>query len=351
MTLFDSLSKIAEQIQNQRDLMKTEEATKMVSIRPFIRAMGYDIFNLAEVEPEYTADAHSSGTERVDYVIKREGKPIVLIEAKSADIKLKKNHWKQLHNYFVALDVEFGVLTNGLEYRFFTDLTKRNVMDEEPFLVINMDKLDASSVNALEGFSKARYAPAETVRKIKLSNLLEKELSQPSDDLVKHFAKYVHSGRLSQSIIQEYRPLVKRAWDDLVDQEIARRLRRPQTEDEEEQALPQPEPEVETPTTASLAGTARELPIFANYKGKRFDAIFLLREDVKKVRKNVRYEGEVIAPSQAAKRVIQSVNPHLSGASAGWNFWKFVDPESDQERQIDDLRKDAELVRRLLGGA
>ncbi len=349
MTLFDSLSKIAIQIQSQRRLMKTEEATKMVSIRPFIHALGYDIFNLAEVEPEFTADAHSSGTERVDYVIKRDGKPIILIEAKSADINLNKNHWKQLHNYFVALDAEFGVLTNGIEYRFYTDHNKRNVMDEEPFLVIDMQKLDTTQLNILDGFSKARFAPQETLRKIKISNLLEKELNQPSDEFVKHFAKHVHSGPLFQSKIQAYRPLVKRAWDDLVDQEIARRLRRPEEQDDDE-PVPQPEPEVKKPTMPPLAGTAREIPIFANYKGKRFEAIFLLQEDVKKVRKNVRYEGDVIAPSQAAKRVKQSVNPHLSGARAGWRFWKFVDPETNQERLIDDFRKDAELVRRLLSG-
>ena len=157
-------------------------------------------------------------------MIKRDGKPIILIEVKSAETVLNKHHWKQLHNYFVALDVEFGVLTNGIEYRFYTDLKKRNVMDEEPFLAIDMLKLDQSQINALEGFSKTRYAPDQTVRKIKISNLLEKELNQPSDDFVKHFAKQVYSGSLFQSVIQEFRPLVKRAWDDLVDQEIARRL-------------------------------------------------------------------------------------------------------------------------------
>lgn len=234
MSLFDSLSAISEQIKNQRHLITSEQATILVSIQPFIRALGYDTQNLAEVQPEYTADPHSSGTERVDYVIKRDGKPIMLIEVKAANITLNQHHWKQLHSYFVALDVEFGVLTNGLEYRFYTDTKKNNVMDEEPFLTIDMLKLDASQINILEGFSKSRFAPEQTLRKIKISNLLEKELNQPSDDFVKHFAKQVHSGAIWQTVIQEFRPLVKRAWDDLVDQEIARRLRRPEEEEDEE---------------------------------------------------------------------------------------------------------------------
>ena len=349
MTLFDSLSKISQQIQSQRHLITSEQATILVSIQPFIRALGYDTQNLAEVQPEYTADPRSSGTERVDYVIKRAGKPIMLIEVKSANTTLNQNHWKQLHSYFVSLDVEFGVLTNGIEYRFFTDLNKRNVMDQEPFLVINMDKLDPSRINGLEEFSKARFVPGENLRKIKISNLLEKELNQPSDDFVKHFAKHVHTGPLFQSKIQEYRPLVKRAWDDLVDQEIARRLRRPEEQDDDE-PVPQPEPEDKKPTTSSLAGKVREIPIFSIFQGRRFEAIFLLQEDVKKVRNNVRYEGETKTSSRAGKRVKLSVNPRITGETNGWTFWKFVDPETNQERLIDDFRKDAELVRRLLIG-
>ncbi len=345
MSLFDSLSKISEQIQSQRHLITSEQATILVSIQPFIRALGYDTQNLAEVQPEYTADAHSSGTERVDYVIKRDSKPIILIEVKSAETVLNKYHWKQLHNYFVALDVEFGVLTNGIEYRFYTDLKKRNVMDEEPFLAIDMRNLDPSQINALEGFSKSRYAPDQTVRKIKISNLLEQELNQPSDDFVKHFARQVHSGSLFQSVIQEFRPLVKRAWDDLVDQEIARRLRR---YEELEDSLPelQTEPEIEKPAASKSPGDAVEIPIFAVYKGRRFEATFLLYEEVKTLRKIVRYEGEVLSPSRAGLMAQRTILPSKKSLN-GWTFWMFRDAETNQDRYINDLFNDPELVRRL----
>ncbi len=354
MTLFDSLSKIAIQIQSQRRLMKTEEATKMVSIRPFIRALGYDIFNLAEVEPEFTADAHSSGTERVDYVIKRDGKPIILIEAKSADINLNKNHWKQLHNYFVALDAEFGVLTNGIEYRFYTDHNKRNVMDEEPFLVIDMQKLDTTQLNILDGFSKARFAPQETLRKIKISNLLEKELNQPSDEFVKHFAKHVHSGPLFQSKIQAYRPLVKRAWDDLVDQEIARRLRRHE-QLEEDEPVPQAEPYTSTVSKpAAPLSDVVEVPIFAYHKGQRLEATLLV-DEVMNYHKRVVYivfEGERMSCAAATLKALRTVNPNRKTGKSAWLFWHFRHPVSDEEMPIkiifDDVQNGGPLRQQLL---
>ncbi len=353
MTLYDSLSKIAEQIQSQRSLITSEQATILVSIQPFIRALGYDTQNLAEVQPEYTADPHSSGTERVDYVIKRDGKPIVLIEVKSANTTLNQHHWKQLHSYFVSLDVEFGVLTNGLEYRFFTDTKKPNVMDEEPFLTIDMLKLDASQVNILEGFSKARFAPEQTLRKIKISNLLDKELNQPSDDFVKHFARQVHSGSIWQTVIEEFRPLLKRAWDDLVDQKIARRVRPYDGHVEESPKVkaptspPPPETESLSPTPA-VKGSV-EIPIYGYWRRRRVEATLLINAENPR-RSKVRYEGQLVTPSKAGELFKRSIDSSITGATNGWSFWYFDIPGEDIDPKIGELRTDTDLVRRLLSG-
>src|SRR5690606_20707792 len=43
------------------------------------------------------------------------------------------NHAGQLFRYFHVTAARFGVLTNGLIYRFFTDLEQPNKMDEKPF--------------------------------------------------------------------------------------------------------------------------------------------------------------------------------------------------------------------------
>lgn len=350
MSLLDSLSNIADQIQGQRHLITSEQATILVSIQPFIRALGYDTQNLAEVQPEYTADPHSSGTERVDYVIKRDGKPIMLIEVKSSNTTLNQHHWKQLHSYFVALDVEFGVLTNGLEYRFYTDTKKSNVMDEEPFLTIDMLRLDASQVNVLEGFSKSRFAPEQTLRKIKISNLLEKELSQPSDDFVKHFAKQVHSGSIWQTVIQEFRPLVKRAWDDLVDQEIARRLRRP---DEEEAESPDP---LETDNTNLKDNVHQEsdasakIPVFLRYKGDVLaaEATLTLPPDKHVSFKEViHWKGKDWTVGSSAKAIVYPITAPAKPGMHGFNYWRVIDPLDGTEYAIDKIWKDEALAARL----
>ncbi len=230
MSLNDDLSRIAEQIQQQRHLMRNEEATLQVSIRPFIEALGYNTRNLAEVAPQYTADPRPSGTDRVDYAILRDGSPVILIEAKAANTRLTENNWKQLHDYFNAEEVRFGILTNGIEYCFYTDLKKRNIMDKDPFLTIEMSNLDKRLVAELEYFTKPSFDPERilsSARKLAILQLLSKEFNQPSDDFVKYFAGQVHSGRLSNSQMRDYRQLVQQAWRDLIEQEIARRIQIP----------------------------------------------------------------------------------------------------------------------------
>jgi hypothetical protein len=94
---------------------------------PFIQALGYDVFNPLEVMPEYTCDIGTKKGEKVDYAIMKEGKPIILIECKhwAQNMDLHDN---QLIRYFHVGNAKFGLLTNGIIYRFYTDLEEKNNM-------------------------------------------------------------------------------------------------------------------------------------------------------------------------------------------------------------------------------
>ena len=134
----------------------TEEATKNGFIMPFINALGYDVFNPLEVIPEYTCDIGTKKGEKIDYAILKEGAPIILIECK---------HWKenlnvhsgQLLRYFHVSKAKFGILTNGIEYRFFTDLDETNKLDEKPFLNVSLTDLRDNDFEELKKFHKSYF--------------------------------------------------------------------------------------------------------------------------------------------------------------------------------------------------
>ncbi len=319
MSLYDKLAKIAQDVEQQREQMKYEAGTVVVSVQQFIRALGYNLHNLSEVYPEYVADPRESGGEAVDYAILRDGSPAIIIEAKAAVHTLNEQHWRQLHNYFVALDVQFGVLTNGIEYRFYTDSVRQHVMDKKPFLTIDLRTLDRSSVQVLEHFSKAQFTPEKGMRKLRVRLLLEDELRCPSDDFVRLFAKRVHSGPIWREVIAEFRPIVKQSLHSLIGRDM------------------EPPPPVPPPPPTN------DIPVYGYYEGHRLEAALKRESIIKGLTIGghcIRYEGRLMNTTWAARAAIRSINPSFKykrGNPNGFQFWHVVDPADGKEHMIREI--------------
>ncbi|MDR1866799.1 MAG: type I restriction enzyme HsdR N-terminal domain-containing protein [Treponema sp.] len=137
MDFKDQIKALADRVIKLKDSVKTEEATKSAFILPFIKELGYDIFDPLEVIPEFVADVGIiKQGEKVDYAIMRNGESIVLIECKWHGNSLNAKNESQLCQYFHATKAKFAILTNGIEYQFFSDLLELNKMDEKPFFCI-----------------------------------------------------------------------------------------------------------------------------------------------------------------------------------------------------------------------
>jgi len=234
MDFIDRMLQISTKTPRQLVHIKSEEATKNAFVMPFIQALGYNIFDPTEVVPEYTADIGSKKGEKVDYAIVRDGKPIMLIEAKSATSDLSRDHASQLFRYFSATDARFGILTNGIQYQFHTDLEKPNQMDEKPFLIVDMLNFDARQVAALKEFTKSIFNMDQilsTANQLKykreISLLIEAEFHEPSTEIVRHFTRQVYSGRLRASVLDEFREIFKDSFREFINAKIANRMTSP----------------------------------------------------------------------------------------------------------------------------
>ena len=142
MDFVDKLRDISARISEHGLQVETEEATKNAFIMPFISALGYDVFNPSEVIPEFTADVGTKKGEKVDYAVTKDGKVILLIECKKISADLQKDHASQLYRYFSTTEARFGVLTNGSDYAFYSDIDESNKMDSKPFFEFNLLDFD-----------------------------------------------------------------------------------------------------------------------------------------------------------------------------------------------------------------
>jgi predicted type IV restriction endonuclease len=233
MDFIDRIKQISEQVLKLRGQIQTEEATKNAFIMPLLSALGYDVFDPTEVCPEYTADALGLKGEKVDYAILVDNKPVILFECKWCGYELDHpKHGSQLYRYLSSTEAVLGVLTNGVIYRFYTDLEKPNAMDSKPFFEFNMEDIQESSVAELKRYSKSVFNSSEL--KSTASNLMytkevkrimSEQLLDPSPEFVKFFVSQVYSGRIMSGVIEKFTEITKHSINQLISDRITDTLK------------------------------------------------------------------------------------------------------------------------------
>lgn len=226
MGFAEDIKKLAERLVGIKNQITTEEATKMSLILPFFQLLGYDVFNPSEFCPEFTADVGIKKGEKVDYAILRSGQPVILIEAKAVNKKLDR-HSSQLFRYFVTTQAKFAILTNGIHYKFYTDLDEPNKMDKDPFMEFRLSEIRDSQIPQIEKFHK-KYLDVEeildTASVLKYNTLfkkiIEQQIDNPSNDFVKLFLQPFYKGAKTQAVIEKFKPILKSSIKEYINETI-----------------------------------------------------------------------------------------------------------------------------------
>ena len=229
----EKIKSFVERVISMKDSISTEEATKTSLIMPFFAMLGYDIFNPMEFVPEFTADVGIKKGEKVDYAIVLNSEVTILIEAKSIGTSLQK-HDSQLFRYFGTTPAKLAILTNGIEYKFYTDLDETNKMDNSPFLEIDLLNLKDSDIAELKKFTKESFdinTILSTASNLKYASSIEKilseEFSNPSDEFIKMVLnKGIYEGVKTQNVIDKYKPILKKSINHYINNLINDRLQK-----------------------------------------------------------------------------------------------------------------------------
>ena len=209
-----------------------EEQTKVSLINPYLELLGYDVRDPMVCRLEYRADI-GQGHEKVDYAILRDGSPSILIEAKAAtaDFSAARTAPPQLQRYFMAENVEFAALTNGVVWQWYRG-AQEGRLRETPFLVHDVRSPVAAELKWLQSVSgptfdakKARDHAEEASIASAILGWLEETRHRPSDDLVRTIMKEKGLGhafaprveRVRQAFIATFEAFVDRETDRVLD--------------------------------------------------------------------------------------------------------------------------------------
>jgi hypothetical protein len=221
------LTAIAARLSSIRSICTNEESTKLFLVFPVLNALGYDVADPTVVQPEFAADFRDGVTDRVDYAIMRDGVPAIAVECKRVGADLSANRG-QLRAYFTALNsVRLGILTNGLRFEFFVDSENANVMDEDPFVTLDMDAaaqggvpadvLEALGAVTKEGFHPSAIAEFAELRLTsnRLRAVLMQEVREPSPDFCRVILKMAGVENVRRARIESlYSSMVRNAFEE-----------------------------------------------------------------------------------------------------------------------------------------
>ena len=162
--------------------------------------------------------------EKVDYAIMKDGKPIILIECKKVEndkLDIKK-HAGQLFKYFTASKAKFIILTNGIVYKFFSDIEETNILDKDPYFTFNLLEYKENQLETLSEFCKENfdlekaYSNAGDLKYIKqFEEVIENEYRTPSDDFVRYLISKsgVCDGRITDKVIEKHKSTTVEAFN------------------------------------------------------------------------------------------------------------------------------------------
>jgi predicted type IV restriction endonuclease len=214
---------------------QSEEATKQFLILPFLQLLGYDPLDPDEVIPEADASFSDKFKNRVDYAISREGVPVIAVEAKKVG-SLSEANRGELKGYYNAVPtVKLGILTDGIIYQLFSDTEEENLMDNEPFAVVDLaqvaqEQVADDSFDALLKLRRGIFDPADigadARRKIYISEyvgVLERVFKDPDETFVRALMDIAHiEGRRMPRLLEEHTLYIQEAMNVFFDTKLLR---------------------------------------------------------------------------------------------------------------------------------
>lgn len=233
--LREAIDAYIKQVKERAEHVSNEQATKQSLIGPFFTMLGYDLTDPRECLPEYKADfGKDRSTKPIDWGFKVGGGFAFFVEAKEVSKKLAA-YDEQLGDYFAKdPNVKLGILTSGVQWRFFTDIVNSNVMDKEPFARWDIMADETPPYDVLTLLQKSQFN-AELIRayaqRQRAQNLLLSELTrllEPSAEFTKLAVANIETRNLTAAVVDSWKPIVASAISEWAKQRMLSSVLAPQ---------------------------------------------------------------------------------------------------------------------------
>lgn len=230
----EQIRELAALVDIKKSKVATEQATKMALVEPLLKVLGYDISDPDEVIPEYSPEMWDKKEEKVDYLIAFNKDPKIIIEVKMAKNTLQRKTANQLLKYFTLTRARFAILTNGIQYQFFSDLEETHLMDTAPFLIVNISSsIRDQEIAELKRFHRSYFKPEEIIsiaRELKyageIKRYLKHQFKAPDESFIRLVIKNTsYPGIVTKPVVERFSSTFHNAFKQYLNETIADTLK------------------------------------------------------------------------------------------------------------------------------
>ena len=223
MDLTEKISALQSSAQRQLPALTSLKKTKTALILPFFDALGYDPFDVREIEPDFEMEVEEQGMRTVDYTVKRGSAPLMLVQCEEAKTDLGDHDDSFLLESLDELEADIAVFTNGLHYQFYVDLEAEVNAHRRPFLELDLLDYGPEEVEGLKRLTRSDF-DVEAIRSAAYdrtcSRLLRSYFAQqqqaPDEHLVRFMAAQVYDGEVGADVVERFRPVVRNVLQEVV---------------------------------------------------------------------------------------------------------------------------------------
>ncbi len=216
MEFAQKLSALEESANRQLKVLDTEEKTKNALLLPFFEMLGYDPFNVQEVQPGHAVELEEAGRKEVDYAVNIDGSPAMLFQCKEVTVGRKAFEDHSLYRHLDELEASVVGLTNGLSYWFYTEVATLGGTNDLPFLKFDLFDYEPDEVTDLKRLTKSNF-DAEEIFSLAFerqhTELLEGYFAQQQEEPDEHFVRFIatqiHEGGVSEDFVGRLQPVVQ----------------------------------------------------------------------------------------------------------------------------------------------
>ncbi len=208
MTYKIELTNFAKNIRTLQKYLKSRDTVRQSLVVPFFRILGWDVYNPGEFMAGYTFEGPQGDIFSADFAVLKNDLPVIFVQTYFGDEDPAEGHANLAALFYAVPGDKVAILTNGIDWRFYTDGGEPRMLDAEPFLTLNLgEKTRAEDLAIIDLYQKEGFDLAPILAPLRLG-IYEKKIAEyfaaqrvaatADKELIAFILKKVHEGELSE---------------------------------------------------------------------------------------------------------------------------------------------------------